>query len=157
MDATNAIYDLDYGTDDDPGPRRYARGAVIEQIAEGLLQIRRPSLLTEKCIGPLDERWFRNGRTDPIDFFTPDTPQEFWDAKSAVMRIKGPQVHQLNLLLEMADYGSMAGFITLENRIDLVDSLAEFTNFTQPLHGYVYENFETMADEGPSERVDSNV
>jgi hypothetical protein len=155
MAATNAIYGMDSGTREAPGPRSYARGAVLEQIGEALLRLRRPSLLTEQCVGPLDGRSWTNGMSDSIDFCVPDAPQELWDAKSDVYTIKSKHLNQFDLLLDMADPGSIAGFITLDERITLVEHLAEFRGFRHPLYAYVYENFETMSYEMPITRVDA--
>jgi hypothetical protein len=154
--ATNAIYGMDPGTPEEPGPRTYARGAVIERIAEVRLRIRRPGLLSEQCIGPFDKKYFKTGMSNPIDFFAPETPQEFWDAKSSMLKVKGPQVHQLNLLLGMADYGSVAGYVTLWEREVVVGDLMEFANFEAPLYAYCFENFELMSEELPKDRVDAN-
>jgi hypothetical protein len=153
--ATNAIYAMAQGTFDDPGPRTYARGAVLEQIAEALLRVRLPSLLTEQCIGPLDERIWANGKSDSIDFYMPDAPQEFWDAKSDIYSIQSRHVNQFELLLELADPKAMAGFITLDDRAALVDSLSELRGFTRPIFAYTVENFEEMARDRPISQVDS--
>ena len=158
LGATNAINRLDPGTSEIPGPLKWARGAVIEQIAEGLLRIRRPKLKTEQCIGPLNARHgWTDGKSDSIDFFAEEAPQEFWDAKSYTRTIKPRHVNQFNLLLDMADYGSVAGFITLEERAIIVSNLSEFTQIEHPLYAYSYENFETMQDERPITRVDPNI
>jgi hypothetical protein len=155
MTATNAICRLDYGTDDRPGPRRWARGAVIEKIGGALLRVRRPDLLTEQYVGPLDPKDWKDGVSDSIDFVAPDAPAEFWDAKSVVGRIKSHHIHQFEVLLDLAGAGSMAGFITLEGVADLADRLDGWLGFTKPIHAYTYENFETMVRDRPVTRVDS--
>ena len=153
--ATNAIYQMDRGTRDEPGPRTYARGAVVEQIAEGLLRVRKPELLTEQCVGPLDGKHWKNEKSDSIDFVVKDAPQELWDAKSDIFTIKSRHINQFDLLLDIADAGAMAGFITLDERATLVDFLSDFTGFRHPLYAYVFENFETMTTARSITRVDS--
>jgi hypothetical protein len=152
--ATNAICQMDPGTQEVPGPRRYARGAVIEKIADALLREREPSLLTEQCIGPLEGSGWRNGMSDPIDFYVPQEPHEFWDAKSNVWKIRGEHINALNQLLGIAGPTAMAGFITLWEREVVADSLSEFTNFEKPLYAYTFENFEQMSYGRPLGRVD---
>ena len=153
--ATNAIYGMDPGTKTDPGPRSYARGAVLEKIGEGLLRVRRPNLLTEQCIGPLEGAFWTDGKSDPIDFFMPEAPQEFWDAKSNVLMIKSKHLNQFDQLLDLAATGSMAGFITLDETINLAEYLADFHGFRHPVYAYAFENFEAMAYERPLTRVDA--
>jgi hypothetical protein len=147
--ATNAIYRMD------PVPRGYARGAVIEQIAEALLRERKPHLLTEQCIGPLEGNHWTNGKSDSIDFYMEDAPQEFWDAKSDSYKIESRHINQFDQLLGLADPGAMAGFITLDDTATVVDRLDGMRGFTRPIHAYTFENFETMARDRPLTRVDS--
>jgi hypothetical protein len=149
ISATNEINKMDLVS------RRYARGAVLEQIAEALLRERKPNLLTEQTLGPLEGAYWKGGRSDSIDFYMSDSPQEMWDAKSNIYMIKSRHINQFDLLLGLADRGAIAGFITLDARADLVDHLSKFKGFTRPIHAYTFENFEEMARDRPITQVDS--
>jgi hypothetical protein len=145
--ATNAINKLE------EGPRQYARGAMLEKIAEELLKVRLPGLLTEQCIGPLDGPQWTNGMSDPIDFVSDTAPEEFYDAKSAINRIESKHLNQFRLILGLASNDARAGFITLAKASDLADYLAVFQWLEGDVYAYTVEDFEAMADDRPTTQV----
>lgn len=146
LTAMNSIWD--YGLPD----AAYCRGALLEQIALGLVG-RRPGpivVLPEQRVGPFPDPPWDDGLSDPIDYVLPEAP-EFYECKVGVHWIKSKHVEQFRLIKEL-DPASVTAFVTLAKAATLTDLLTEFLD-TPPIHAFTLEDFLALSEGPPTTQV----